>query len=110
MSGRESAELRSAELARMFSDFVLHQVSLLHGVGAGARALLTQLHPDRIAPTRRSWRPFGGGRFRAFVRRYRALLDDEKARTEALFGPEFARAYASVDGTHPVASAERKPR
>jgi type VI secretion system protein ImpI len=104
-----TGEPRARELASAFADLMIHQVALLNGVTAGARALLDQLSPEAI--TAALDEEGGGGRlslgvktlregaqWRGFLARYAAIADDENALSDALFGKAFARAYAAVAG------------
>src|SRR5262249_9770373 len=92
------------ELIRGFAEVMIHHVALLNGFREGARGLLARLGPNELAhpsgtakpssffdllfPTRAKWR--------RFLERHQGFLEEESQLTQALFGPEFARAYASV--------------
>jgi type VI secretion system FHA domain protein len=103
---------RVQELIRGFAEVMIHQVALLNGMRAGARALLERLGPSEIdqalarAPVRvgavplpaRLW-PFRSySRWTAFVSRHQMMLEEEQEVTSALFGRDFAKAYALVAG------------
>lgn len=90
---------RLDELAMAFADSMSHQVAMLDGLVAGARALADSLEPGAIE------REAGTGllgRFRelwaAYNATWRRLADDDRKLVKALFGPEFARVYAEVGG------------
>lgn len=90
---------RLDELTVGFADSMSHQVAMLDGLVAGARALVDALEPgaiEREAGTSRL------GKFRelwaAYGNTWRQLAADDKRLVKALFGPEFARVYAEVGG------------
>jgi hypothetical protein len=90
---------RLDELAMAFADSMTHQVAMLDGLVAGARALADSLEPGAIE------REAGTGllgRFRelwaAYNATWRRLADDDRKLVKALFGPAFARVYAEVGG------------
>jgi predicted component of type VI protein secretion system len=96
-------EPRAPQLGSAFADLMIHQVALLNGVQAGARALLEEISPDAIAG--REGRGALGLKplreaalWRAFVERHQGLHGEESAITDVLFGKAFARAYAAVAG------------
>src|SRR5262249_12265106 len=96
------------ELIRAFAEVMIHHVALVNGIREGARGLLGELSPaaltrkdgesragkkgngvwDHFFPTRARWR--------RFLERHHALVEEEAQLTAALFGPEFARAYTAV--------------
>lgn len=95
---RHGGPHRIQELVGVFADIMIHQVALLNGVVEGARAVLGELEPEELA--RRTGRGWGklSARWQAYVTRHQQLYREQRALTEILFGPEFARAYAEVGG------------
>jgi hypothetical protein len=88
---------------------MIHEVALLSGVKAGVRQLINELDPE-VGYARSDEGRGGPGLFDRSLKRYRdffkaAIEDDGQA---IVFGPEFARAYASALGGSP-ASSRRKP-
>lgn len=91
---------RVEDLKRGFTDLMIHELALLNGMQEGARGLLERLGPERIE------RELGGtgwpfrntARWRRFVQHHGDLSCDDQALSAALFGPEFAQAYAAVVG------------
>jgi type VI secretion system protein ImpI len=100
---------RDAELQRSFAEFMIHQVALLHGVTEGAKAMLSQLSPETIsrAVPRKLWRLRTSALWKAYRARFHEIADEESTVSEALFGNEFARAYAAMAGQ--PQPAEREP-
>ncbi len=108
---------RVRDLTRGFADVMVHQVALLSGMREGVRALLAQLDPTTFTGKPASGRlgvvlarlnAFRGiTAWNAYVRRYHALTEEDRAIEGVLFGPEFAYAYTRVIGG-PV--AERSPQ
>jgi type VI secretion system protein len=110
METGEANARRPDELIRAFAEVMIHHVALLNGVREGARGLLAQLNPQALDAHRAQGRgPKPGAlqllrdqlfpayaRWRAFLARHQELVEEEGPLTAALFGPEFARAYASV--------------
>jgi predicted component of type VI protein secretion system len=94
------AEGRTDELQRAFADLMVHQVALLNGVVEGARGILARLSPAAVVAES----PHGVFRARAsehwkiYEERWHGLADEEEGISAALFGPEFAKAYAAVIG------------
>lgn len=94
------AEGRTAELQRAFADLMVHQVALLNGVVEGARAILLRLSPEEVdtgAP-HALFHARASERWKSYGERWHALADEEEGISSALFGAEFARAYAAVIG------------
>jgi predicted component of type VI protein secretion system len=97
---------RAQQLGSAFADLMIHQVGLLNGVQAGARALLERLSPaalTRELERKGGWtagvRPLReAALWRSLEERYHELAEEENAVTDVLFGKEFARAYASLTG------------
>jgi predicted component of type VI protein secretion system len=99
-------ESRSRQLAGAFADLMIHQVALLNGVQAGARAMLSELSPEALAAAAERDGKSGlglkalkeAGQWRMFVERWHGLADEDSAVTDVLFGKAFAKAYSAVAG------------
>jgi type VI secretion system protein len=90
---------RTQELVGVYADLMIHQVALINGVMEGARGLLARLDPGELERSvTSSWPTRAAALWKHFTQRHRELLDDDRRLTEAIFGPEFARAYAEVGG------------
>lgn len=100
------------EMQASYADLMIHQVALLNGLMEGVRGVLQRIGPEQIAreadqtvnqsPLRKAlsgvW-PFRQvARWNRFTQQYRELTEDENALQTAVFGREFARAYAQVTG------------
>jgi type VI secretion system protein ImpI len=96
---------RIQELTSAYADIMVHQVALLNGMMEGVRSLLRRFSPSEIdaevkqtaTPLVRLLAPFRA-RWRAFVERHREYSEEERQLSAAVFGAEFARAYAAVIG------------
>ncbi|HEY2730990.1 MAG TPA: FHA domain-containing protein [Polyangia bacterium] len=93
------------ELIAIFADFGIHHIAMMEGITEGVRALLQSLDP-------RAYELGGGGLFSGgkkakaqlgtYLEHFDQLVTDDEQLHGAIFGHEFARAYASVtlgDGT-----------
>ena len=82
-----------------FADFVIHQVAVVDGVVRGTRALLHDISPASIE-ARAEKKLFGreGAAFRAYVERYKQLVDEGGNALTTLFGEHFVRAYRQQGG------------
>jgi type VI secretion system protein len=90
---------RTQELVGVYADLMIHQVALINGVMEGARGLLARLDPGQIErAVTAAWPTRGAALWRHYMQRHRELMESERSITEAVFGPEFARAYAEVGG------------
>lgn len=90
---------RTQELVGVYADLMIHQVALINGVMEGVRSLLARLDPHDIErEVTASWPTRAAATWKLYMQRYRQLTEDDKRITEAIFGPEFARAYAEVGG------------
>jgi predicted component of type VI protein secretion system len=80
------------ELVGVFADFGVHQVAILNGITESVKALLTRLGG---APSGgiKLW-PFRGDDQKA-LDSIRELLEDDRQLHAAIFGEEFAHAYAA---------------
>ncbi len=90
---------RTQELVGVYADLMIHQVALINGVLEGARGLLARLEPGEIERSVTTpWPTRGAALWKQYAQRHRELLESDRLLTEAIFGPEFARAYAEVGG------------
>lgn len=90
---------RTQELVGVYADLMIHQVALINGVMEGARGLLARLDPGQIErAVTAAWPTRGAALWRHYLQKHRELMESERSITEAVFGPEFARAYAEVGG------------
>lgn len=90
---------RTQELVGVYADLMIHQVALINGVLEGARGLLARLEPGAIErQVTAAWPTRGAALWKQYMQRHRELLESDRLLTEAMFGPEFARAYAEVGG------------
>ena len=103
------ATARIQELTCAYADIMIHQVALLNGMMEGVRSLLQRLGPERSSARRRrtaSWAgcwPFRAGMlWRRFKARHSEFIEEERQLSAAVFGAEFARAYAQVAGEDPA--------
>jgi type VI secretion system protein len=95
----KAAGHRTKELVGIYADLMIHQVALINGVLEGARGLLTRLDPGEIERSVTTpWPGRGAALWKQFTQRHKELLESDRRLTEAIFGPEFARAYAEVGG------------
>jgi len=91
--------LISRDLIAIFADFGIHHIAMMQGVTEGARAMLESLSPQ-AAELEAASRLFGGakakGQWKAYLERFEQMITDDNTLHAAVFGNEFARAYASV--------------
>lgn len=91
--------LVARDLIAIFADFGIHHIAMMQGVTEGVRAVIETLSPQANDLDAAS-RLFGGakakGQWKAYVERFEQMITDDNALHAALFGNEFARAYASV--------------
>lgn len=91
---------RTQELVGIYADLMIHQVALINGVLEGARGLLARLDPGEIERSVTTpWPTRGAALWKQYSQRHKELLESDRLLTEAIFGPEFARAYAEVGGS-----------
>jgi predicted component of type VI protein secretion system len=82
------------ELVSVFADFGVHQVALLNGITESVKALLGRLVGAGGGGRKGIW-PFGGGDEKGTADSIRELLEDDRQLHAAIFGEEFAIAYAA---------------
>ena len=82
-----------------FADFVIHQVAVVDGVVRGVRVLFRELSPASIE-ARAEKKMFGrdGAVLRAYVERYKQLVDEGGSALTSVFGEHFVRAYRQQAG------------
>lgn len=91
---RRGGPERTAQLAAVYGDFVVHQVALVHGVVEGVEAVLERLQPLELERGVVSLNK-GATAWRRYTERYAEIIED-RGIAALVFGPEFARAYARV--------------
>lgn len=93
------AAATARELIAIFADFGIHHIAMMQGVTEGVRAMLATLSPEANDLDAAS-RLFGGAKAKAqwkgYVERFEQMITDDNVLHAAIFGNEFARAYASV--------------
>ena len=87
------------DLIAIFADFGIHHIAMMQGVTEGVRNMLHSLSPEANGID------IGGGLFsggkaknawKAYVERFEQMITDDNELHAAIFGNEFARAYARV--------------
>ncbi len=103
------ADARDGELRRAFAELMIHQVALLPGVAAGARAILARLSPEAVAAAaqQRTRQLRAPALWKAYEERFHEIADEESAVSAILFGKEFARAYSAIVGRRARDESER---
>lgn len=100
---------RIQELTSAYADIMVHQVALMNAMMEGVRSLMRRLSPEEIEREANEAGGAGLPGFRGrnlwnrFVEIHRELSEEERQLTAAVFGADFARAYAAVfgDEQHP---------
>lgn len=87
------------DLISIFADFGIHHIAMMEAVTEGVRALLQSLDP-RANELDVGGRLFSAGKvkthWKAYLERFDQALTDDQELHAAIFGAEFARAYAQV--------------
>ena len=87
------------DLIAIFADFGIHHIAMMQGVTEGVRTMLQSLSPEANDID------IGGGLFsggkaknawKSYVERFEQMITDDNELHAAIFGNEFARAYARV--------------
>jgi predicted component of type VI protein secretion system len=100
--------ISTRELIGVFADFGIHHVAMMGGITEGVRVLLQSLDP-------RAFELGGGGFFsgsktraqwQAYLEQFDQLAGDDEQLHSAIFGDEFARAYAGVSTSGSPASGD----
>jgi predicted component of type VI protein secretion system len=89
----------TTELISIFADFGIHHIAMMEAVTEGVRALLQSLDP-RANDLDVGGRLFSAAKaktqWKAYLERFDQALTDDQELHAAIFGAEFARAYARV--------------
>jgi hypothetical protein len=101
---------RVEELTSAYADLMIHNVALLNGMMEGVRSLLHRLGPAQIEKDIGSvmWPFRTGARWKQYVKRHREFTEEDREITSAIFGAEFARAYAGVVGENLADNAPKR--
>ena len=87
------------ELISIFADFGIHHIAMMEAVTEGVRALLQSLDP-RANDLDVGGRLFSAAKaksqWKAYLERFEQALTDDQELHAAIFGADFARAYARV--------------
>src|SRR4051812_2398870 len=87
------------DIIAIFADFGIHHIAMMQGVTEGVRTLLQSLSPQ-ANDLDAGARLFSGGKaktqWKAYLERFEQMINDDNELHTAVFGNEFARAYASV--------------
>lgn len=87
------------ELIAVFADLGIHHIALMEGITESVRAVLQSLDP-RANDLDAGSRLFTGSKikhqWKSYLDRFEHLVTDDNELHAAIFGEEFARAYASV--------------
>jgi hypothetical protein len=87
------------ELIAIFADFGIHHIAMMEAVTEGVRALLQSLDPranDLDVGGRLFSAAKAKGQWKAYLERFDQALTDDQELHAAIFGADFARAYARV--------------
>jgi len=89
----------SHDLIAIFADLGIHHIAMMEGITEGVRAVLQSLDP-RANDLDTGPRLFTTGKtktqWKEYLERFDQLVTDDNELHAAIFGDEFARAYASV--------------
>jgi type VI secretion system protein ImpI len=87
------------DMIGIFADFGIHHIAMMEGITQGVRSVLQSLDP-RANNLEVSGGLFSGGKNKArwneYLERFDQLITDDEQLHIAIFGEEFAHAYASV--------------
>jgi predicted component of type VI protein secretion system len=87
------------DLIAIFADLGIHQIAMMEGITEGVRAVLQSLDP-RANDLDTGPRLFTSGKTKTqwnrYLERFDQMVTDDNELHAAIFGDEFARAYASV--------------
>ncbi len=89
----------TTELISIFADFGIHHIAMMEAVTEGVRALLQSLDPranDLDVGGRLFSAAKAKGQWKAYLERFEQTLTDDQELHAAIFGADFARAYARV--------------
>jgi type VI secretion system protein ImpI len=92
-------EVAARDLIGIFADFAIHHIAMMEGITEGARALLHSLDP-RANQLDTGPRLLATGKtkllWKSYLERFEQLVTEDEQLHAAIFGDEFAHAYASV--------------
>lgn len=99
MEPASNPESRARDLAAVFADLGIHNIALMDAITEGVRSVVQSLDP-RTNSIDSGGRLFKGGKgnkdWQHYVERFEQLVTDDNDLHAAIFGDEFARAYAAV--------------
>jgi hypothetical protein len=89
---------RTDELRALFADMAGHHLAMMGAIVEGARATLARVDPASFIEGRRGLLSRFQDHREGYAENFRAVLEDDHAIQSAVFGPEFADAYAAARG------------
>ena len=92
------SDARLEELKRLFADMAAHQLALMGAILEGARGALQNVAPQDSTGGRPRLAIFEDKRWNENLERFSAFVEDDDRLQAAVFGPEFADAYAAARG------------
>ncbi|MEP6651883.1 MAG: type VI secretion system-associated FHA domain protein [Myxococcales bacterium] len=101
------------DLIAIFADFGIHHVAMMEGVTESVRAMLASLNPpaNNFDMGRRLFSgPKAKEHWNAYLERFDQMITDDNELHAAIFGSEFARAYASVTMGDGAKRSDKDPR
>jgi predicted component of type VI protein secretion system len=99
MQPNQDVSAITRDLISIFADFGIHHIAMMQGVTEGVRNMLHTLSPESNGID------IGGGLFsggkaknawKSYLERFEQMLTDDNELHAAIFGNDFARAYARV--------------
>ncbi len=99
MAPARDTDQRARDLMTIFADFGVHHVAMMDAITQGVRALLESLDPrdQELNPGRKLFSASKSkNQWRDYVDKFGELLGDDAELHAAVFGEEFAKAYAAV--------------
>ena len=111
MQPRGGADGRAQDLVAVFADFGIHNIALMDAITEGVRSLVQSLDPrsQNLDPGGRLFKGSKGGKdWQRYLDRFEQLVTDDNELHAAIFGDEFARAYARVTRSDDGGSKGRK--
>ena len=99
LSPKVDAGAVARDMIGIFADFGIHHIAMMEGITQGVRSVLQSLDP-RANELEVGGRLFSGAKQKArwseYLERFEQLITDDEQLHIAIFGEEFAHAYASV--------------
>jgi hypothetical protein len=92
------SEARLDELKKLFADLAAHQLALMGAILEGARGALHNVDPQNAGASKPRLAIFEDRRWNEYVERFAGFVEDDERLQAAVFGPEFADAYAAARG------------